>query len=335
MIEITHFQRKKRPNSNHSIESYFKAIRDLQPNDIKINVKIFKFTSSGIFKRIYIALEAFFNQKDINHNTGDIHFANIFLPKAKNLLTIHDCGFLKRISGLKFKIVKYFWYTLPAKRTNYITVNSNATKQDLLTYINFPKDKIKVIYIFVPHIHKPFYKQFNKQKPVILQIGTAPNKNITRIAQALKGIDCTYVILGKLNEEITKILTECSIDFKNINNSISDEDVAKLYQDCDIVSFASTFEGFGMPIIEANATGRVVVTSNTTSMPEIANNAAELVNPFDIKAIKEGFLKVINDDDFRNQLITNGFENVKRFNKEQIASQYYNLYREIYSNNPN
>jgi len=333
MIEITHFQRKKRANSNHSIESYFKAIRDLQPSDIRITEKVAKFLSSGFFRRFYIAVEAIFNQKDINHVTGDIHFANFFLTKKKNLLTIHDCGFLKRISGLKFKIVKYFWYTLPAKRTSFITVNSEATKKDLLTYIKFPESKIKVIYIFIPEIHKPFSKKFNKEKPVILQIGTAPNKNIERVAEALIGINCTFIILGKLSQETTKILENCKIDYRNINKSVSDEDVAKLYQQCDIVSFASTFEGFGMPIIEANATGRVVVTSKTTSMPEIAANAAELVNPFDIKSIKTGFLKVINDDVYRNQLITNGFENSKRFDKEQIASQYYNLYREIYNTN--
>ena len=335
MIEVTHFQRKKRPNSNHSIESYFKAIRDLQPIDIKINVKISSFLSNGFIKRLFIALEAIFNQKNINHITGDIHFINIFLKKEKNILTIHDCGFLKRITGLKFKIVKYFWYTLPAQKSNLITVNSEATKKDLLTYINFPEDKIKVIHIFVPEIHQPFAKQFNKKKPVILQIGTAPNKNIARIAQALKGINCKYLILGKLEKEVKDILEKNDIDFNNIDKSITDLEVAELYQLCDIVSFVSTFEGFGMPIVEANVTGRVVVTSSTTSMPEIAANAAALVNPYDIESIRAGFLKVINNDDYRNQLVENGFANAKRFNKTKIVNEYFDLYRDIHKNNQN
>ena len=329
MIEVVHYQRKRRTEGNHSIESYFKDIRDLQPNDIKITIKILKFVSNDYLKRLYNALEAIFYQKDINHNTGDIHFVNIFLSKSKNILTIHDCGFLKRISGIKFKIIKYFWYTLPAKRTSIITVNSNYTKQDLLTYINFPENRIKVIYIFVSVVHKPSPRLFNKQKPVILQLGTAVNKNIPRIAQALNGINCKYIILGKLDAVTINTLKQNKIDFENIEASISNEEVAALYRECDVVSFASTLEGFGMPIVEANATGRVVVTSNVTSMPEIAGNAAELVNPFDIESIRNGFLKVINDDVYREQLIANGFENVKRFDRKKIALEYFDLYRKM------
>jgi glycosyltransferase involved in cell wall biosynthesis len=82
-----------------------------------------------------------------------------------------------------------------------------------------------------------------------------------------------------------------------------------------------------MPIVEANATGRVVVTSNVASMPEIGANAAEFVDPFDVDSIKKGFLRVINDDLRRELLIKNGFENVKRFGQTKIANEYYDLYR--------
>ncbi|MFY7964242.1 MAG: glycosyltransferase family 4 protein [Chitinophagaceae bacterium] len=329
MIQVVHFQRKKREQGNHSIESYFSTIRELQPSDINITTKISKYLSNGIWRRICDTIEAVFYQKDINHITGDIHFVGTLLTKKKNILTIHDCGSLKRLSGIRFKIIKFFWYTLPASRSNIITVNSNATKQDLLSYINFPAEKIKVIHIFVPIIHQPFLKQFNSQKPIILQLGTAHNKNIHRVAQALKDISCKYLILGKLDAETTNVLNENNIDFENIDKSISDEDVAKLYQQCDIVSFASTLEGFGMPIIEANATGRVVVTSNVASMPEIGANAVEYVNPFDVQSIRNGFLKVINDSNYREALIQNGFENVKRFDKKKIANQYFDLYRSL------
>ena len=84
-----------------------------------------------------------------------------------------------------------------------------------------------------------------------------------------------------------------------------------------------------MPIAEGNATGRVVVTSNTSSMPEIAANAAEIVNTFDVESIRNGFLKVINDDVHREQLIKNGFENVKRFDRQKIANEYFDLYRNM------
>lgn len=329
MINVVHFQRKRRKHGNHSIESYFSSIRDLQPKDIKIEYKVSRYTSTGICRRLYNTIEAFFCQKDINHITGDIHFVATFLSTKKTILTIHDCGFLKRISGIKLKIVKFFWYTLPARKAQIITVNSNATKQDLLNYIDFPENRIKVIYIFVPKVHQSSIKEFNKEKPLILQIGTAENKNIKRVAQALKGISCKYLILGNLDTETISILKQNEVDFENIDKKVSDIEVADLYKKCDIVSFASTLEGFGMPIVEANATGRVVVTSNVASMPEIGANAAEFVNPFDIESIKNGFLKIIEDSKHREQLIQNGFENVKRFERSKIAKQYFELYRKM------
>ncbi|MBS4044374.1 MAG: glycosyltransferase family 4 protein [Chitinophagaceae bacterium] len=329
MIQVVHFQRRQRATGNFSIESYFEAIRNLQPQDIAVTKKEVSFFSNGFFKRLLIALEAFFNQKDVNHITGDIHFANLFFKKKRSILTIHDCGALKNKTGWKKQIIKSFWFTLPAKKANYITVNSNFTKQDLLQYISFPEEKIKVIYIFVPQIHQAVPKIFNKAKPTILQLGTAQNKNIARTAQALQGINCRYVIVGTLDQATRNILIDNNIEFENITQALTDSAIARLYQESDMVALVSTLEGFGMPIVEANTTGRVVITSNTSSMPEIAGNAACLVNPFDVEDIRRGFLKLIEDDAYRAQLITNGFENAKRFHQQTIAHQYFDLYRTV------
>ena len=328
-IEVVHFQRKQRSTGNYSIESYFETIRSLQPTDISITKKEVSFFSNGIIKRLMIAIEVIFYQKDINHNTGDIHFANLFLNKKKTILTIHDCGSLKNIKGLKYQFIKYFWFTLPSKKANYITVNSETTKKDLLQYITYPSEKIKVIPIFVPQVHQPSTKEFNKEKPVILQLGTAENKNIVRVAEALNGISCKYIIIGKLNDSISSALLKNNIDFENYHQSLTDEEVADYYKQADIVCLVSTLEGFGMPIVEANITGRVVVTSNISSMPEIAGEAAELVNPFNVESIRNGFLKVIDDDVHRTSLINKGFENAKRFDNKKIANQYFDLYRQM------
>jgi len=82
-----------------------------------------------------------------------------------------------------------------------------------------------------------------------------------------------------------------------------------------------------MPILEAQATGRVVITSNILSMPEVAGDAACLVDPENIAGIRAGFMKIINDDDYRNHLIERGFENIKRFDPQRIAQQYLSLYQ--------
>jgi glycosyltransferase involved in cell wall biosynthesis len=84
-----------------------------------------------------------------------------------------------------------------------------------------------------------------------------------------------------------------------------------------------------MPIIEANTVGRVVITGNTSSMPEIAGNAAHIVDSYRVEEIRSGIMRLIQDDTYREQLIQNGYENCKRFDKEKIATQHYELYREV------
>lgn len=332
MTEVVHFQRKPRAHGNYSLESYFKSIRELTPADIRIGLKLSRFESKGLWRRIYNVFEAAFSQKQVNHVTGDVHFLTLLLKRKKTLLTILDCGRLQELSGIRFKLFKYFWFTLPAKKSAYITVISKATREDLLQHIHYDPARIRVIYVNIPDLYRPSDKPFNEARPLILQVGTARNKNLERIIPALEGLSCRYRILGPLTEVHAALLKKHKLEYEHIDRVDTDAEVFDLYQSCDIVSFASTVEGFGMPILEGNATGRVVVTGNTSSMPEIAADAACLVDPWDIESIRNGFRKVIADPDYRNQLIRNGFQNVRRFDKEHIANQYFNLYRELVSN---
>ena len=98
---------------------------------------------------------------------------------------------------------------------------------------------------------------------------------------------------------------------------------------CDIVSFPSLFEGFGMPIVEANAVGRPVITSKLAPMTEIANDAAFFVNPYDINSIKNAFLEIIGNEILRRQLIKNGLANTKRFRTDNISKMFFNLYMKL------
>ncbi len=97
------------------------------------------------------------------------------------------------------------------------------------------------------------------------------------------------MIIGKLSEETRKLLSDNNVECEIYDRRLSEEEVIEEYYKSDILAFVSTLEGFGMPILEANAVGRVVVTSNMTSMPEVANNAAHYVNPFSIDDINKGF----------------------------------------------
>ena len=105
------------------------------------------------------------------------------------------------------------------------------------------------------------------------------------------------------------------------------------YRKCDLVAFASTYEGFGMPILEANTVERPVIAGNVCSMPEVAGDAACLVDPYDVSSIRAGILRVIEDADYRESLMAAGRENRKRFQADVIANQYASLYRELAQNN--
>jgi glycosyltransferase involved in cell wall biosynthesis len=171
-------------------------------------------------------------------------------------------------------------------------------------------------------------KTFNAECPTILQIGTAPHKNITNLVRALKGMNCLFRIIGKLNEELLNELKLNKINFTNDYN-LDDGEIKNEYQKADIVAFCSIYEGFGLPIVEAQAMRTTVVTSDLSPMKEVAGGGAVLVDPEKILSIRDGILRIINDESLRNNLVAQGLINIKRFETARIASQYESLYREI------
>jgi glycosyltransferase involved in cell wall biosynthesis len=135
-------------------------------------------------------------------------------------------------------------------------------------------------------------------------------------------------MIGLLNNETRRSLESSRIDFENSVN-ITDAEMVDAYERADLVIFVSLAEGFGMPIIEAQAVGRPVIVSNLSPMKEVAGEGALAVDPFDIEAIRSAIRTVIEDGQLRHRMIAAGLENVKRFNAEVVAGQYAQLYRSI------
>jgi glycosyltransferase involved in cell wall biosynthesis len=325
---VCYYHRK--PCANYfSIEGVFKAVCEALPAEVHVKTWFCRF-HRGFAGRLYNIVEAAFRQGTINHIVGDVHYLVLSLPKRRTILTIHDCVGPRTMKGFKQFALVWLWYKLPVTRCAAVTTVSEFSKQEVLHYVHCAPERIRVIHDPVAPQFVPAPKPFNVACPIILQVGTGRNKNIPSIAEAISGLRCHLDIIGRLDEPQRQVLSRHRISYSE-SWGLTTEEVAERYRRCDLVVFASTYEGFGLPIVEANVTGRPVITSNICSMPEVAGSAACFVDPLDCSSLRQGILRVISDERYRADLIALGFENAKRFRADLIAAQYTALYQEVLS----
>jgi glycosyltransferase involved in cell wall biosynthesis len=328
LLNVTHIHRKPF-TAQFSIETLFANLRQqMELAGCKVETMIVPYCSKGILRRILNSWSAFRHHADIYHITGDIHYVAIFLPRDTTVLTIHDCWALERLTGLKRLLLKFFWFDLPLRRVKFVTVISEEAKRQLLRHVRVREDKVQVIPNIISPLYRPSLRYFNSACPRILHVGTTDNKNLSRLLEALRGLSCHLRIIGKLNDTQMQQVRSSTIDF-SADYNLTEEQMVDNYREADLVSFTSTYEGFGLPILEANSVGRPVVTSNVSSMPEVAGDAACFVDPYDVDSIRKGIQRVIDEPHYREQLVQNGFKNAQRFSSYIIASKYLNLYRAI------
>jgi glycosyltransferase involved in cell wall biosynthesis len=329
-VAVTHLTRK--PGTAFSIERVYADVRAALPDDCVATVWACRHRSSGITGRVLDILAAARSpatlNSNVNHVIGDVHYLTFLLDRHRTVLTIHDMVSLRRRKGVRRYLLWLLWYWLPIRRATAIVVVSESTRAELLEAVRCDPALIHVIHNPVSPAFKPVPQTFNEACPRILQVGTNPNKNLERVAQALSGIPCRLVVVGPLEGEQIRQLRQHGIDYEN-HVALSDEAIADQYRLADLVVFASTYEGFGLPIVEANAVGRPVVTSRACSMPEVAGDAACLVEPYSVESIRSGLLKVVHDAPYRAALIAAGFRNAERFRVDQVSESYAELYRKV------
>lgn len=310
-----------------SIEGVFLNLKKVVARKIDTSIIELNYSGGGL-NTIWSNLKTFKKKQNvIYHITGDVHYMALVTGKS-TVLTIHDVGSALSSNLIKRLYIKFLWFWLPALFVERITVISAFTKQELSTIIPFAKHKIKVIHNPLDSQFNFSAYQFNASKPKILLMGTKANKNIELILEAIKDLVCEVSIIGQLTDNQKKMLQTHKTAYSNAFN-ISLEDIIDAYKSCDLICFASTYEGFGMPIIEAQAVGRPVVTSNLGAMKEVANDTACLVDPYDVNSIREGVLKVCRDAIYREALIKKGIKNIERFQPEKIAQDYIEVYEEL------
>ena len=228
------------------------------------------------------------------------------------------------------------------KRASHIIAISQNTRNDLIKYLKIPDDRISVIYNGVDHsIFKPYdVKLLNK--PYILYIGSErPRKNLDRLFAAfakLKGEfpELKLVKVGtpgrseKYRRDTMKKLGSLGItrDIIFIDH-MPELELAYYYSSATLLAYPSFYEGFGLPPLEAMACGCPVITSNTSSLPEVVGEAGIMVNPYDTDSLVKAMRQVLTDAKLRDDMIRKGFEQSKRFSWEKTARETLEVYNKV------
>jgi glycosyltransferase involved in cell wall biosynthesis len=270
------------------------------------------------------------HRSQVNHISGESHYLTFFLPRKQTILTIHDSLILGHLKGLKRFIIRWFFFVLPVHWVGSVTTISEASKDDLKHWAKSAMGHAQIVHDPLTYEKQAAPEAFvrKEQPPVFMTIGTKFNKNIERCIEAVAELPCRLLLIGHLSLEQQNLLVRHAVDYEN-RYDLSEEELHQAYRDSDALLFPSLGEGFGMPILEAQAFGRPVITSNCSSMPEVAGDGAIFVDPYSVASIRAGVLNCINDSSALSLLIDKGYLNLERFRPVRIAKQYADVYRAI------
>ena len=236
------------------------------------------------------------------------------------------------------------------ERADRITTVSNHAKNRISEVCGIEPPKIDVVYDGVDHtqffprkIEKSpeILKQYglDPYKKNILYVGSeSPRKNLKRLIRAIPFIrkehEVYFVKVGvqdrEYHQELLLLVRKLEIeDVVHLIPPISTDKLAMIYNLADLFLFPSLYEGFGIPPLEALASGCPVVTSNLTSIPEVVGDAAEKVDPYDIRSIASGAIKVLSNDQYRQDLIQKGVKQASKFSWKKKAQDFINIYHKL------
>ena len=311
-----------------SIENLFASLESEMRK--KVDLDIYYYRSDKSLINNIKAIKSF--NADIYHITGGTNFLALFLPSKKTIITVHDIDhYVLTLKGLKKYLFGLFWWHLPL-RLSRITCISELTKQKIVSHFNIPSQRIEVI----PNCVDPRFKKLSEVSPIvgrILQVGTKKNKNLERVIEALEGINCTLVIVGRLNGIQQELLEKHKVKYENLIDLDLQELILE-YNKAYLVTFVSTSEGFGLPIIEAQATGTPVITSNIEPMNKISGGGALLVNPTNTMEIRKTFQEALSDSTRTNEALIYAEKNVSLYSTHEISSSYWKAYNLIIERQP-
>lgn len=308
-----------------------------------LNIIFIKNNNRVIWDYIKVCFAVRKYKLDVLYYTKNIiPFTHYFL-KFKKVDIVYDLAYFNtELNAYRFLDALYFrcFTKLSCNMADKVIAISENTKKDLQNILNIPENKIKVVYGGIEKNFKNMFSQkeieetlikYDIKKPFIFYCGTLnKRKNLLRLFLAFSQIKETfshnvYIAGDKFFNQNAQVI-EKYVEH-NLNNRVfflghvSEEVLRKLYSSADMFYYASLYEGFGLPILEAQSCGCPVLTSNTTSCSEVAKDGACLVDPYDINAIINGIYKILKDKQYRSEIIKSGYKNIERFSWERSVKE--------------
>ena len=287
-----------------------------------------------------------FSSLDLFHGlSGQIPMAKSSVPYV---VTIHDLIFLvypEFYNPIDVKIYK-FKSQYAVNNSQIVISISQSTKNDILRFFKIPEEKIKVVYQSYNPIfsRKCTYEEklrvrskYNLPGQFILYVGTIePRKNALRILNAMEkySIDFPIVLIGRFKPAYKKKIFDFlrSAKIKNrvfFVNNVKFKDLPAIYQQALYFVYPSLYEGFGIPVIEAQRSGLPVITSNVSSLPEAGGPHSILVDPFDVEQLGYAMLNLLNDGQLRRNMAEKGKIYVQKFSEKNFADNLMDVYRQV------
>ena len=280
------------------------------------------------------------------------HYVLPALIQCRSVVTIHDCIHLMFPQYLPNRLAYVYakgsmW--IASKKANRILTVSEASKRDILRFFDVPPDKVSVIHNAIDERFLApanaermalVRQRFQLDHPFVLYVGNIkPHKNVERLIDAfgrarIQGPDdLKLIIIGDeiskypaLRQSVHKHKLDKHVRFLGFQPT---ETLAAFYRLARAFVFPSLYEGFGLPPLEAMACGCPLVTSNVSSLPEVAGGAALLVDPYDEDAIASGIVTAVTDETLRADLIKRGIERARSFSWTQSVTKIHEIYMQV------
>jgi glycosyltransferase involved in cell wall biosynthesis len=303
----------------------------------------------SIREQVSVPLDLRREQADLFHAP---HYVLPPLTPCRSVVTIHDCIHLRFPQYLPSRLGYAYarsslW--IAAHRSARILTVSEASKRDILEYFSVPESKIAVIYNAIDERFNEeppadevmrVRERYQLNDPFILYAGNIkPHKNLERLIEAFHLIrkgELEYVKLLIIGDEISKYATlRRTVHRYKLHKHVRffgfvpDATLAILYRLARVFVFPSLYEGFGLPPLEAMASGTPVITSNVSSLPEVVGDAAMLIDPYQPDAIAGAMRRVMLDDRLRDDMRERGFARVREFSWGRSVRRIKEIYDEV------